>query len=74
MIELPDDLSVVILDMVESLCGPMSAMQSAKVLREARYVLPRLIAGFAEAEVEPNEVTFPVIPLLVPGEKADPFQ
>lgn len=70
MIELPESVAVVLLDMAEALSGPLSDKEAAFALREARYVMPHLIAAFETAGMDPNEVEFPEIPLMVPGSKA----
>jgi hypothetical protein len=69
MIELDDDTSAVVLAILDALQGPMDGEAAALVLRQARFALPRLEQAFADAEIDPDDLAMPDIPLMVPGSK-----
>lgn len=70
MIELDEATAIVLLDIVETLSGPFSDEEAVSLLRKGRFAHPRLVEAFALAEVDPDEVPMPEIPLMVPGSKA----
>lgn len=74
MILLPDEVAVAVLDLAEAMTNPTTPEQIAFNLRVAAYLLPEMYTAFEEAEVDPDEVERPDIPLLVVGSKAGTWQ
>jgi len=70
MITLPDEVAVAVLDLAEAMTNPTTPEQIAFNLRVAAFLLPQMEMAFAEADVDPDEVERPEIPLLVAGSKA----
>jgi hypothetical protein len=62
--------AAVVFDLAEGLSGPVSPGDAAFMLRQARYLLPKLVAAFEAADIVPDEVERPEIPFMVPGSKA----
>ena len=61
------------LDIAESMCGPMTYEQIGFNFRAARYLAPELLNAFEAAGIDPSEIERPEIPLIVPGSKADDY-
>ena len=64
MINLPDDVALVVLDMAERMSGPISPEEASFAIRMAQYLVPLLHEAFADAGIDPEEMDLPQIPLM----------
>ena len=69
MIEIPDDVAAVVLDLARSMSGPTSPEQMGYDLRRAYWLAEEMTQAFESEGVDPDDIERPEMPLLVPGSK-----
>jgi hypothetical protein len=70
MIVLPDDVAAVVLDLAESMAGPVTPLDIAYNYRRCYYLVPQMQNAFEAAGVDAEDVERPEIPLLQAGSQA----